>query len=193
MRVSREKAAENRERVVATAAGQFRAHGFDGIGIADLMKAAGLTHGGFYGNFASKDELAAEAVARAFAETTAQLRERARQAPDPFAAAVALYLSPAHRDAPEAGCAIAALAQDAARSTPALRSTFEAGISGYLDLIEELAGVTRATAMSIYATMVGGLTLARAVMDPTMSAAMLDATRDATLAIRNSATGPLPN
>ena len=88
MRVSREKAAENRERVVEVAAEQFRAHGFDGIGVADVMKAAGLTHGGFYGNFASKDDLEAEAATRAFADTTRWMRERALAAADPFAEAV---------------------------------------------------------------------------------------------------------
>src|SRR5437868_2246392 len=115
MRVSREKAAENRERVVEVAAEQFRAHGFDGIGVADLMKAAGLTHGGFYGQFGSKDDLAAEAASRAFAETTASLRARAMATDDPFAAAISFYLSAAHRDSPDRGCAIAALSQDAAR------------------------------------------------------------------------------
>src|SRR3569623_3655659 len=113
MRVSREKAAENRERVVEVAAEQFRAHGFDGIGVADLMKAAGLTHGVFYGNFASKDDLEAEAATRAFADTTRWMRERALAADDPFATAVSLYLSPAHRDRADTGCAISALAQAA--------------------------------------------------------------------------------
>lgn len=191
MRVSREKAAENRARVVSTAAEQFRAHGFDGIGVADLMKAAGLTHGGFYGNFSSKDELAAEAVTRAFADTTERLRRRALAADDPFAAAVGFYLSTAHRDAPETGCAVAALSQDAARGSAELHKAFEDGISGYLDLIEELGTVSRDTAMSIYATMVGAVTLARAVADPVLSLAILEAAKASVLATRNSAPEPL--
>ena len=191
MRVSREKAAENRERVVSAAAEQFRAHGFDGIGVADLMKAAGLTHGGFYGNFASKDDLAAEAVTRAFTDTTDLLRERALASDDPFATAVQIYLSAVHRDAPDTGCAVAALSQDAARSSRALRAAFEAGIARYLGLIEELGGVSRDTAMSIYAAMVGGLTLARTVLDPALSDAILASTTATVLAIRNSSPAPL--
>lgn len=174
MRVSREKAAENRERVVEVAGGLFRAHGFDGIGVADLMKAAGLTHGGFYGQFASKDDLMAEAVSRVFADTIARMRGWV-SAPDPLAAAVRYYLSPAHRDAVETGCAIAALSQDAARGSPKLRAAFEAGISAYIDLIVEVTGKPRAEAMAIYATMLGALTLARTVADPAMSDAILAA------------------
>jgi TetR/AcrR family transcriptional regulator, transcriptional repressor for nem operon len=186
MRVSRERAAENRERVVQIAAEQFRAHGFDGIGVADLMKAAGLTHGGFYGNFASKDDLAAEAVSRAFAETTTRLRQRALQAADPLAAAVDLYLSAAHRDNPDSGCAIAALSQDAARGSAKLRAAFERGIEGYLGLIDELSGGLRGRSMAIYSTLVGALTLARAVTDPALSDAILEAAKASVLTLRNS-------
>lgn len=191
MRVSREQAAENRERVVAVAAEQFRAHGFDGIGVSDLMKAAGLTHGGFYGQFASKDDLAAEAATRAFVETTASLKARALATDDPFTTAISIYLSAAHRDSPDRGCAIAALSQDAARGSPKLRAAFEAGIEGYLGLIEDLSGGTRAQATAIYATLVGGLTLARTVTDPALSDAILASTRAAALAMRNSAPSPL--
>ena len=191
MRVSREKAAENRERVVDVAAEQFRAHGFDGIGVADLMKAAGLTHGGFYGNFASKDDLAAEAVDRALLENTVSMRSRALEADDPFAVAVRLYLSPAHRDAPGSGCTVAALSQDAARGSPKLRAAFERGILRYLALIEELGGVSRETATGIYATLVGGLTLARTVVDPALSDAILASAADTAIGLRNSAPAPL--
>ena len=121
MKVTREQAAKNRAHVVEVAGAEFRRHGFDGIGVADLMQAAGLTHGGFYNNFASKDALAAEAVTRVFAETTEHLRQIACAADDPFAATVRYYLSPEHRDAVETGCAIAALSQDAARGSPELR------------------------------------------------------------------------
>lgn len=182
MKVTRQQAEKNRDHVVEVAGTEFRRHGFDGIGVADLMHAAGLTHGGFYKSFASKDALAAEAVTRVFAETTATLRERALAAPDPFADAVRYYLSPEHRDSPEAGCAIAALSQDAARGSPALRTAFEAGIRGYVDLIVELAGTSRAGAMVIYATMVGALTLSRTVTDPALSAEILEAAATGLLA-----------
>ena len=186
MRVSREKAAENRQKVVEVAGEQFRAHGFDGIGVADLMKAAGLTHGGFYGNFASKDDLAAEAVTRAFAQTTQRMRERALASDDPYATAVGIYLSPAHRDSVETGCAIAALSQDAARGSAKLRDAFAAGIETYLKLIDELSGGPRSRSEVIYSTMVGALTLSRAVTDPAQSLQILDSAKAAVLALRNS-------
>src|ERR1051326_1600030 len=94
MKVSREQAAENRERIVQVAAKLFRERGFDGIGVADLMKAAGLTHGGFYGNFSSKDDLVAEASGRALKELSeywATVIEKAPQSA--FATIVDRYLS----------------------------------------------------------------------------------------------------
>lgn len=191
MKVTREQATKNRAHVVEVAGTEFRRHGFDGIGVADLMKAAGLTHGGFYNNFASKDALAAEAVARVFVETTGRLRQHALAAADPFTAMVRFYLSPQHRDSIEAGCAIAALSQDAARGSPELRAAFEAGIAAYLDLIVEIAGVTRPRAMAIYATMVGALTLSRTVTDPTLAHEMLVAAADGLLAGKDSLTTPL--
>lgn len=187
MRVSREQAAQNRERVVEVAAAEFRAHGFDGIGVADVMKAAGLTHGGFYGNFASKDDLAAEAAARAFAEITRRMREQALAASDPFAAAVELYLSPWHRDHPTTGCAIATLSQDAARGSDKLRQAFATGIENYLGLVDELSGGPRSRSQAIYATMVGALTLARAVTDEKMSNDILDSAKEAVLGLRSAA------
>jgi TetR/AcrR family transcriptional repressor of nem operon len=165
VKVTREQAQKNRARVVEIAGTEFRRHGFDGIGVADLMKAAGLTHGGFYNNFESKDALAVEAATRVLAETIARMREVAKASPDPFAAVVKLYLSPQHRDGLAAGCAIAALSQDAARGSESLRAAFAAGIEGYLDLVTELAGVSRSKAMAIYSTMVGALTLSRTVTD----------------------------
>jgi TetR/AcrR family transcriptional repressor of nem operon len=190
MKVTREQATKNRAHVVEVAGTEFRKHGFDGIGVADLMKAAGLTHGGFYNNFASKDALAAEAVTRVFADTTQRLRQYALAAADPYAAMVSYYLSPQHRDSIEAGCAIAALSQDAARGSRELRAAFEAGIAAYLDLIVEIAGVTRPRAMAIYATMVGALTLSRTVTDPALAEDMLAAAADGLLG-KDSSAAPL--
>ncbi|WP_055046993.1 TetR/AcrR family transcriptional regulator [Devosia sp. A16] len=191
MKVSREQATKNRAHVVETAGAEFRKHGFDGIGVADLMRAAGLTHGGFYNSFASKDALAAEAVGRVFAETTERLRRHALAAADPYAAMVRFYLSPQHRDAVESGCAIAALSQEAARGSSELRTAFEAGIAAYLELIVELGGVSRSEAMGIYATMVGALSLARTVLDPALSTAILVAAADNLLARKNPQAAPL--
>lgn len=191
MKVSREQATKNRAHVVEVAGAEFRKHGFDGIGVADLMQAAGLTHGGFYNNFATKDALAAEAVTRVFAETTERLRQYALAATDPYAATIRFYLSPEHRDSVESGCAIAALSQDAARGSPELRAAFEAGIAAYLDLIIEIAGVARERVTAIYATMVGALTLSRTVTDPALADAILTAAIDSLLAGKESPSAPL--
>ena len=122
MKVSKEQMAENRERILDAAAQLFREKGFDGIGVADLMKSAGLTHGGFYGHFASKDELMAQASARALqrlqAAWSAIAREAAAHGQEPLAAIEAAYLSPRHRDAPGQGCLLAALPRCPGRNTP---------------------------------------------------------------------------
>src|SRR2546429_4051029 len=126
MRVSREKALENREQIIETAARMLRKHGFDGIGVADIMKAAGLTHGGFYRNFASKDDLAVKASEYAIADTTALLKDGLAQQPqDPFRELIERYVSSAHRDDPGAGRILPALAVVAAQShDPALPAGF---------------------------------------------------------------------
>src|ERR1700681_4314409 len=114
MRVSREKAAENRERIIDAAGALFRAKGFGGIGVADIMKAAGLTHGGFYGHFVSKDDLVAQASKRTMTRAAANWGKVVAAEPEqPFAALLQHYLSPRHRDDPSRGCAFAALGNDA--------------------------------------------------------------------------------
>ena len=122
MKVSREQAAQNRERIVEAAAQLFRERGFEGIGVADLMKEAGLTHGGFYGHFSSKEDLIAEASARALTRSLAlwsKLAERASG--DPLSAIAGAYLTSRHRDNPGAGCLLAALGPDVSRQGPAVR------------------------------------------------------------------------
>src|SRR5580658_8479617 len=116
LRVTREKATETRERILDAASGLFRAKGFGGIGVADIMKAADLTHGGFYGHFASKDDLVAEASRRSMARAAANWTKVVADATEePYAALLKHYLSPRHRDDPGKGCAFAALSGDAAR------------------------------------------------------------------------------
>ena len=180
MKVSRQEAEENRARVVLKAGELFREYGFDGIGIADLMRAAGLTHGGFYGNFASKDDLAVEAVSTALAATTERLVETTASAPDRLGAITDYYLSDAHRDGLADGCVVAALAADAARGNEKLRAAFEAGIETYLDLLTPLMPATteparRREAMAAYATLVGALILSRTVTSPALSAELREA------------------
>lgn len=184
MRVSREQAALNRERVVDVAGELFRAKGFDGIGVADLMQAAGLTHGGFYGSFASKEALEVEASRHALDSTAAFVKKLVAESDDPLQAIVRFYLSPRHRDSIGEGCAISALSQDAVRGSEALRGVFEAAIRDYLSVLTELVpGDTEAArfrqSMVTYSAMVGALQLARTVTDPKLSDAILEAAVEA--------------
>ena len=122
MKVSREQAAQNRERILDAAAQLFRERGFDGIGVADLMKEAGLTHGGFYGHFSSKDDLIAQASARELTRSLAHWSKVGERASgDRLSAIAALYLTSTHRDNPGAGCVLAALGPDVSRQGPAVR------------------------------------------------------------------------
>ena len=183
MRVSREKAAENRERILDAASGLFRAKGFGGIGVADIMKAADLTHGGFYGHFASKDDLVAEASRRSMERAAVNWSRVVAGAPDkPYAALLEHYLSPNHRDEPGRGCAFAALSGDAARGGSAVRKAFAEGIRPLLDtLTNALPGFSKSArrrkAVAAMAALVGALTLARAVEDEALSNEILEAVR----------------
>src|SRR3989442_15114662 len=139
MRKSRIEAAKTRERIVAAAAAEFRKHGIAATGLADLMKAAGLTHGGFYRHFASKDQLVAEACSAAIATMTERVassasRERGRKG---LEAAVADYLSTENRANPRDGCPLAALGSELARAGTQTRA---AATAGFLKLVDALAG-----------------------------------------------------
>ena len=116
MRVSRIQAEENRQTVIDVASRLFRQHGFDGIGLKDLMKGAGLTQGAFYKQFASKEDLAAQASKRALESASRRWSVAAAAKPeDPLGAVIAFYLSMAHRQKKSDGCPIVALGSDAAR------------------------------------------------------------------------------
>src|ERR1700757_1282972 len=139
MRKSKQEAAATRERIVATAAAEFRQNGIGATGLSDLMAAAGLTHGGFYRHFASKDQLVAEACSAAVATMAERVassasRERGRKG---LEAAVADYLSTEHRDNPRDGCLLAALGSKRARPDPQTRA---AATAGFLKLVDALAG-----------------------------------------------------
>jgi TetR/AcrR family transcriptional repressor of nem operon len=184
MRVSRVEAAEHRERIVESAARLFRERGFDGIGVADLMLAAGLTHGGFYGHFESKEALMAEASARALRAAHEYWSKLAQRDPEhALAALAASYLSTRHRDHPGRGCLLAALGSDVARQAAPVRSAVTAGVRSMVDLLAGLLpGRSRAArrdrALATYASLVGALVLARAVDDPALSEAILRAVAD---------------
>ena len=183
MRVSREKAAAHRERIIEAASALFRAKGFDGIGVADIMKAADLTHGGFYGHFSSKDDLVAQSNKRTMARAAENWSKiTAADAKEPFRALLGHYLSPRHRDDPGHGCGFAALGNDVARSSKVVRKAFAEGLEPSLDILAaaipgKSKAVRRRKALTAMAALVGALTLARAVEDTDLSDEMLDAVR----------------
>lgn len=185
MRVSREKFAENRERILDAAARLFREKGFDGVGVADIMKAAGLTHGGFYGHFASKEDLIAQASCRAAASGLPRWQALSQPAAGPVLDDfVAGYLASAHRDHPEAGCLLASLGSDMARQSEACRAGPTAAMRSQFELLEplmpgETAQERRAAAMAALATLVGTMVLARISDDEALSDAILAAGRAA--------------
>lgn len=184
MKVSREQAAENRERIIDVAGKLFRERGFDGIGVADLMKAAGLTHGGFYGHFRSKEDLIAQASARAHAGTCEKWAETAdRLGADAFAVLAGQYLSIAHRDNPGLGCAFAALGSEAGRQGEPVRGVFSEGLEGLVGVLSRIlpgrsAAAKRRKALAAMAQMVGALAIARAVDDDALSQEILAAARE---------------
>lgn len=183
MRVSREQMAENRERILETAATLFRERGFDGVGVADVMKAVGLTHGGFYGHFSSKDDLAAQALGRAFVHSGQWAAEAKAVEPQaPLRAIADRYLSPSHRDDPGHGCPVAALGSDTARQGEASRLAATAGVRAAIEGLSAIApGATaderRTSAIASYATLVGALVLARMVEDEVLSDEILAAAK----------------
>ncbi|HEY9104043.1 TetR/AcrR family transcriptional regulator [Chitinimonas sp.] len=180
MRVSREKAAESRERILDTAARLFREKGFDGIGVADLMKAAGLTHGAFYGHFSSKEDLMAQAAERASRHAVEDMQSMVDQREDlaPLAAVAQRYLSPAHAANPGVGCVIAALGADIARQGETVRDGALAGVEASIAYMSELApgkteAIRREQAINQYAAMVGALVLARMSLDKPLACEIL--------------------
>jgi TetR/AcrR family transcriptional regulator, transcriptional repressor for nem operon len=181
MKVSREQAAQNRELILDAAAQLFRERGFGGIGVADLMKEAGLTHGGFYGHFSSKEDLMAQACARASARSRALWSKLAERAPnDPLSEIAGVYLTSRHRDNPGTGCLMAALAADASRQGPPVRRAVTDGLRSAFDFMAKLVpgkskAAKRQRAISTYASLVGGMVLARAVDDRALSQEILDA------------------
>ena len=181
MKVSREQAAQNRERIVEAAAQLFRERGFEGIGVADLMKEAGLTHGGFYGHFSSKEHLMGEASALALTRSLELLSELAERAPgDPLSAIAGDYLTRRHRDDPGTGCLLAALGPDVSRQGPAVRRAVTDHVRSAVELLAKLVpGKSKAArkqkAITTYATLVGAMVMARAVDDRALSQEILDA------------------
>lgn len=166
MKITKAQAQANRAHIVETASKLFREHGYDGVGVADLMAAAGFTHGGFYKHFDSKADLMAEATVCGFSQTEAMIED------SDLAGFVQQYLSRQHRDAPGEGCTMAALSADAARQPKPVREVFAAGLERLLavlnpDATEDMAlsRETRAKNINAIALAVGALMLSRACPD----------------------------
>jgi TetR/AcrR family transcriptional repressor of nem operon len=190
MRVSRAQAEENRQNVIDVASRLFREHGFDGIGLKDLMEGAGMTHGAFYKQFESKEDLVAAASARALESATSRWSAAAAaSSKDPLGAVIAFYLSKGHRKEKMDGCPLVALGADAARQSTDVKASFEAGIREHLSVLTRLISKAdsqekRHRAMAILSTMVGAVTLARVVNDPRLAQSFLDS---ATASVRDAA------
>ncbi|CAM3596340.1 TetR/AcrR family transcriptional regulator [Paracidovorax anthurii] len=185
MRYDAEHKQRTRERVVRETSEALREHGPDQIGVATLMARAGLTHGGFYAHFASKEALVAEAIASMFEDQRGAF-DRAMQDSPPaegLAAYIDRYLSTRHRDHRGQGCPVAALSGDLARMPASMRESFDAGVG---HMIDRIAGILhqlahehpREQAASAVAEMVGALTVARAISDPKLSRSLLHASKD---------------
>ena len=180
MRYSNEHKAKTRQRVLKEAAREIRAKGPGGVAVAGVMARAGLTHGGFYAHFASKDELVAEAVGTMFDD--AQKRTRTIE-PDGeprrwLRAYLDFYLSPAHRDNPERGCPLPSLSGDLAREHGPARARFGLGVDALSHRIAEALSALghpdpESDATAVLAQLVGAVALARAVADPAQSDAIL--------------------
>lgn len=180
MKVSRERAVHNRNVVVDAASRLFRRFGFDGVSISEIMLESGLTHGGFYKQFGSKEDLAAQACARALERSRERWQGVVRDAAlgHEIAAVARDYLSARNRDLPETGCALAASGADAARRGGALATASTTGMNGLTDILTDTSG-DRALALAQLSQMVGAMVLARAVDDATLSDEIMAAAYEA--------------
>jgi TetR/AcrR family transcriptional repressor of nem operon len=188
MRYSREHKQETHARIVKKASVRLREKGAHGIGVADLMKEAGLTHGGFYAHFDSREALVIEAFAYAMDRGTERWRKIAEQTPPDkrLAIIVESYLTPVHRDDPGHGCAIPTLGAEIARESPKTRKAFAAKLDQMVEMIadqipEVPRKAARKQAISVVATMMGTLVLSRVAGHGEFSDEILAAGREAAL------------
>ena len=174
MKVSREQMANNRRRILDVAGRLFREKGFAAVSVAEVMKAAGQTHGGFYGHFRSKDDLIAESLAELLAAGWDSALDLQRYIDE--------YLSPRHRDNAGLGCPTAALAAETARQAPAARTALTAGLRAHIERMSQAgpgadAAQKRRIAIGSWAAMVGAMIIARASDDPAFYNEVLAETR----------------
>jgi TetR/AcrR family transcriptional repressor of nem operon len=180
MRYSLEHKAQNHENILSVAARSFREHGGDSSGIGTVMKKVGLTKGGFYRHFESKDELFVEAVARAFDEMGSGMLEIAKSAPkgEALRAMIEHYLSPRHANSPGMGCVVSALGPELARKPLSVRRRIEASREAYRErLLPFLPGQTREEKVAkfhlLFSSMAGVLTAVRMTLSPQRREEML--------------------
>lgn len=192
MRFDKGHKEQTRRRIVETAARRFRKEGVEAVGIAGLMADAGLTHGGFYAHFASKEDLVRAALDEASAQSQTRRAEVLTNTPtgaQSLEALVRFYLRPIHRDTPERGCVAAALISEIARHTPETRAAFTEQLTALLAQIaatlpaETAADAKERLAIGIFGVMLGTLQMARAVTDQAMSDRILEGGIAAALAL----------
>jgi TetR/AcrR family transcriptional repressor of nem operon len=192
MRYGREHKAETRRRVVEAAARRFRKNGIEATGVVDLMADAGLTHGGFYAHFASKESLVREAVIAASEQSQRHFQEQIEAAraagQEPLERIVRLYLTILHRDRPDRGCSIAALGAEIARHPRRTREAFTEGLERTLAVLqnalpEPTRPDARERAFGVFSTLIGALQLSRTFTDPKLSQQALDSGIRAALAV----------
>lgn len=188
MEIAPNRKALTHERILDTASRAIRRAGFQGVGVADIMKEAGLTHGGFYAHFASRDALLAEALVHAGQHSAERIAKgnaaREAEGASPFRAMVEGYLSDRHLSGTENGCAVAALASEMPRQSPEVRAAAALRVRSLLALVERSlpADAEPGIGAAIASQMVGALQLARALGDNAEGKALLAANRSALLA-----------
>lgn len=186
MRVTKEVAAQNRSKILETATELFKTRGIDNVSVADLMKAAGFTHGGFYNHFESKADLAIETIRYAFDQALEDISGQSTsvtRASDSMVKRLAYYLSTQHRDEPDGGCPTGSLPVDVGRQSIGAQRAFAEGFERYIRHVEDVfppaEGRKREAAITTLSTLVGAIILSRAVRDgdPDLSAEILQAAR----------------
>jgi TetR/AcrR family transcriptional repressor of nem operon len=190
MRYPKEHKEETRKKILSAAARLFRQHGYGGVGIDAVMSEAGLTAGGFYAHFPSKEALFAEAMATALADNKVKTPEPlsfAKIETAPLRTLVTSYLSRTHRDRVAEGCPLPALTPDVARASEATRDVYEQKLEGFIKRVEallpETSAAARDRALAIIVQCVGGVMLSRAVNDEALSNRILKSCREAAMKI----------
>jgi TetR/AcrR family transcriptional repressor of nem operon len=186
MRYSENRKDETHAKLVKIAGRALRENGPEGVAVADVMKEAGLTHGGFYAHFKSKDALLVEALESVFASSKRKFLRAVEGLPPRHALAtyIDFYVSPRHRDDRGNGCPITALNSDLPRQSKAVRAAFDGGVKSLVEGLEQriresgIEGDAHALAASVISAMAGAVAISRAVTDPVLSDQMLATARE---------------